>query len=165
MLAGPMREFDAAHEVTRLGEGRDPVTLDEHRVPADVIDMEVRADDRVDRLPCIAGRRQISEKARLEPVPGRDAPLLLVVAEAVSTTIRRWGVSTTNAWMLILSRPRSSAKSGRSHPIGMIVSGVACGRINRLPPVTSSSTIFVTVTSPIRHFIMPPHHANDFGAD
>jgi hypothetical protein len=26
--------------------------------------------------------------------------------------------------------------------------------MNRLPPVTSSSTILVTVTSPIRHFII-----------
>jgi hypothetical protein len=42
----------------------------------------------------------------------------------------------------------------------MIASGVACGRMNRLPPVTSSSTIFVTVTSPIRHFILPPHRAD-----
>src|ERR1700726_3957690 len=28
--------------------------------------------------------------------------------------------------------------------------------MNPLPPVTSSSTILVTVTSPIRHFMMPP---------
>ena len=56
--------------------------------------------------------------------------------------------------MLIFRRPRSSAKSGCSQPIGKIASGVACGRMNRLPPVTSSSTILVTVTSPIRHFII-----------
>jgi hypothetical protein len=37
--------------------------------------------------------------------------------------------------------------------------------MNRLPPVTSSSTIFVTVTSPIRHFILPPHRANDWRRD
>src|SRR5215471_17281636 len=55
--------------------------------------------------------------------------------------------------MLILSRPRSSAKSGWSQSIGRIASGLACGRMNGLPPVTSSSTILVTVTSPIRHFI------------
>jgi len=81
----------------------------------------------------------------------------LSLPRQVSTTIRPLGVSTTSAWMLILSRPRSSAKSGRSHSIGMIASGVACGRMNWLPPVTSNSTIFVTVTSPIRHFIVPPH--------
>ena len=77
-----MCELDAAHQVTRLREGRDPAALDQHRVPANVIDMEVRADDRVDRLAGIACRRQIGEKTRLEPVPGRDAPVLLVVAEA-----------------------------------------------------------------------------------
>src|SRR5215469_12071010 len=55
--------------------------------------------------------------------------------------------------MLILRRPSSSAKSGCSHPIGNTASRVACGRMNRLPPVTSSSTILLTVTAPIRHFI------------
>jgi hypothetical protein len=55
--------------------------------------------------------------------------------------------------MLIFSRPRSSAKSGCCQAIGRIASGVACGRIKRLPPVTSSSTTLVTVTSPMRHFI------------
>src|SRR5438105_2124403 len=82
VLAGPVCEFDAAHQVARVWEGRDPPTLDQHRVPADVIDVEVRANDRVDRLAGIACRRQIAEKARLQPVPGRDAPVLLVVAEA-----------------------------------------------------------------------------------
>src|SRR6185369_5013467 len=33
-------------------------------------------------------------------------------------------------------------------------SGVACGRMKRLPPVASSSTTFVTVTSPICHVCM-----------
>ena len=53
------------------------------------------------------------------------------------------------------SRPSSSAKCGRSQAIGWIASRVACGRMKRLPPVTSSSTILVTVTSPIRHCIAP----------
>src|SRR5262249_2152196 len=77
----------------------------------------------------------------------------LSLPRQVSTMMRRLGVSMTSAWMLILSRPRSSAKSGWSQSIGRIASGLACGRMNRLPPVTSSSTILVTVTSPIRHFI------------
>ena len=74
VLARPMLELDAAHQVTRIGEGRDPASLYQHRVPADVIDMEMGADRRVDRLACIAGRRQISEKGRLQLVPGRYAP-------------------------------------------------------------------------------------------
>src|SRR4051812_39172151 len=43
MLAGPMFEFNAAHQVTRVREGWHPAALDQHRVPADVIDVEVRA--------------------------------------------------------------------------------------------------------------------------
>ena len=35
-----------------------------------------------------------------------------------------------------------------------MASRVAWGRMNRLPPVVSSSTILVTVTSPICHFIV-----------
>ena len=58
-----------------------------------------------------------------------------------------------SAWMLILSRPSSSAKCGISQEMGRMASRVAWGRMNRLPPVVSSSTIFVTVTSPICHFI------------
>ena len=38
-----------------------------------------------------------------------------------------------------------------------MASRVAWGRMNRLPPVVSSSTIFVTVTSPICHFIVRLH--------
>ncbi len=68
--------------------------------------------------------------------------------------MRRVGVSTMSAWMLILRRPFSSAKCGCSQDIGNTASGVACGRMKRLPPVTSSSTIFVTVTSPIFHLSM-----------
>src|SRR5271166_6213742 len=77
----------------------------------------------------------------------------LSLPRQVSTIIRRPGVSTTSAWMLIFSRPSSSAKSGCSQPIGNTASRVACGRMNRLPPVASNSTILVTVTSPICHFI------------
>ena len=58
--------------------------------------------------------------------------------------------------MLIFKRPFASAKCGISHEIGLIASGVASGRMNRLPPVVSNSTIFVTVTSPIFHFMLHP---------
>jgi hypothetical protein len=43
---------------------------------------------------------------------------------------------------------------GEIGPFGSTASRVACGRMNRLPPVTSISTIFVMLTSPIRHFII-----------
>src|SRR5262245_1626926 len=56
--------------------------------------------------------------------------------------------------MLILRRPSSSAKCGMSQEMGSTASRVAWGRMNRLPPVVSSSTILVTVTSPICHRIV-----------
>src|SRR5262245_9521674 len=47
---GPMGELDAAHKVACVREGRDPATLDQHRVPTDVVDMEMGTDDGIDRL-------------------------------------------------------------------------------------------------------------------
>jgi hypothetical protein len=82
VLSHPMSVLDAGHQITRLREGRDPTIRDQHRVPADVVDMKMRANDRVDRLALIAGRRQIRQETRLQLVPGRYAAVLLVVAEA-----------------------------------------------------------------------------------
>jgi hypothetical protein len=65
-----------------------------------VIDVEVRADNRVDRLARIAGGGEIGEKARLELVPGRYPSVLLVVAETGiddNAAARRLGGSTTRA--------------------------------------------------------------------
>jgi hypothetical protein len=69
----------------------------------------------------------------------------------VSTRILRVGVATTRVCTLIRSRPRSFMKCGWSQRSSRTASGVASGRMKRDPPVASSSTIFVTVTSPIRH--------------
>src|ERR1700740_3743793 len=46
-----------------------------------MIDMEMGADDGIDRLASIAGRREIRQKARLKIVPGRNAPIFFVVTE------------------------------------------------------------------------------------
>src|SRR5712691_3184447 len=53
--------------------------------------------------------------------------------------------------MLILRRPSSSARCGASQESFLISSGVACGSTNFVRPSDSSSTILVTVTSPIFH--------------
>src|ERR1700738_1476652 len=75
-----------------------------------------------------------------------------------ATTIRREGVSTTSEWIDILSRPSSVAKPGISQGSLRISSLLAKGRINRVLPTVSSSTIFVILTLPtfqcIRRF---PH--------
>ena len=47
-----------------------------------MIDMQMRAQHRVDRLAREARSREIGEKRPLQIVPGRDAAALLVVAEA-----------------------------------------------------------------------------------
>src|SRR5689334_8835567 len=71
----------------------------------------------------------------------------------VSTMMRRVGVCTMKLWMLMCSLPFASAKCGYSQVIGLMASGVACGSRNLLPPVASISTILVTVTSPMVHFM------------
>ena len=47
-----------------------------------MVDMEMRAQHRVDRFARKAGGREVGEERPLEIVPGRDAAVLLVVAEA-----------------------------------------------------------------------------------
>src|SRR5215472_14263838 len=80
-LVRPMRVLGTAHQITRLWKGRDPTAVDQHCVPPDMIDVEMGADHRVDRLACIVGGCEIREKARLQLVPGRNSPVLLVVAQ------------------------------------------------------------------------------------
>src|ERR1700680_3257219 len=72
----------------------------------------------------------------------------LSLPSPVSTTIRRVGVSTTSEWIDILSRPSSVAKCGMSQGDFLISSLLASGRINRVLPTVSSSTIFVILTLP-----------------
>src|SRR5271168_317360 len=81
-LLVPMLIFYTADQIPRFGEGRDPAAPDQHRVPPHMVDMKMGAHDRVDRLARKAGAGEITEKARLHPVPTRNAAVLLVVAEA-----------------------------------------------------------------------------------
>ena len=48
LLLRPMRELAVGHDVFRLGKGRHPAAVFEPRVPADVIDVQMRAHDIVD---------------------------------------------------------------------------------------------------------------------
>src|SRR5579863_976475 len=73
----------------------------------------------------------------------------LSLPSPVSTTIRREGVSTTSEWIDIFRRPSSVAKRGISHGSFWISSWVAEGRMKRVWPTVSSSTILVMVTLPI----------------
>src|ERR1700704_6427060 len=93
----------------------------------------------------------------------------LSLPSPVSTTIRREGVSTTSEWIDILRRPSSVAKSGMSQGSFRISSLVAKGRINRVLPTVSSSTIFVILTLPtfqyIRRFLFLPRAVDNHGAE
>src|SRR4051812_49200534 len=77
----------------------------------------------------------------------------LSLPSPVSTTIRCEGVSTTSAWIDILSRPSSLAKYGISHGSLRISSLLASGRKKRVLTTVSSSTTFVTLTLPMVHCI------------
>src|SRR6266852_2064316 len=72
----------------------------------------------------------------------------LSLPSPVSTTIRREGVSSISEWIDILRRPSSVAKWGMSHGSFWISSLVSKGKINRVLPVVSNSTIFVILTLP-----------------
>src|SRR3954454_15603470 len=72
----------------------------------------------------------------------------LSLPRPVSTTMRRFGVSTTSEWIDILRRPSSVAKCGISHGDFRISSLLASGRMKRVLPIVSSSTIFVILTLP-----------------
>src|SRR5882757_1903564 len=72
----------------------------------------------------------------------------LSLPRPVSTMIRRDGVSTSSEWIDIFSRPSSVAKCGISQGSFCISSLVASGRMKRVLPTVSSSTILVILTLP-----------------
>ena len=81
-VVAPVGVLDPAHQVARVGEGRTPAPVDQHGVPADVVDVQVGAQHGVDRLARVAGGGKIGEERAVQVVPGRNAATLLVVAEA-----------------------------------------------------------------------------------
>ena len=82
VLVLPELPFLADEDVGRLRERGDPSTVHAPRVPAHVIDMQMRAHDDVDVLRRGACPPQILEVAALSSVAGGKAGALLVVAEA-----------------------------------------------------------------------------------
>jgi hypothetical protein len=70
------------------------------------------------------------------------------------STMMRWPCdSISRAWMLITTWPSAVAKCGRHHGTFARFSAVRSGRIQVAFPATSTSMIFVIVTSPIFQFI------------
>ena len=81
VLALPVRVLAPGEQVLRVGEGRHPAAVLELGVPADVIDMQMRAHHEVDRFGLAAAGVQALEERRVELVPARIVPVL-VIAEA-----------------------------------------------------------------------------------
>src|SRR3990167_32452 len=80
-LVLPVRVLALGEEIARVGEGRHPAAVDELGVPADMIDMQMRAHHEVDRFGRAAAGAPPVHERRVELVPGRVVALL-VVAEA-----------------------------------------------------------------------------------
>src|SRR5262245_4296020 len=76
-----MLPFIARDEIARVWKRRLPFAVDEHRVPTDVIGMQMRTHDGVDRLARKAGGGEVVEKRAIAEMPRREVALL-VIADA-----------------------------------------------------------------------------------
>jgi hypothetical protein len=65
-LGVPVLPFLSTHDVPRVREGGHPLAVDQHRVPADVIEVEVGADHGVDLFAREAGGGEVVEERRVE---------------------------------------------------------------------------------------------------
>src|SRR5690242_18573914 len=62
LICTPIIKFHPAHQVTRAGKRRHPASIDQHRVPADVIDMQMSTKNSIDRLDRAPGGSDLLEK-------------------------------------------------------------------------------------------------------
>ena len=77
----PVIPLPAAQQVARVGESRHPAPIFQHRVPSDMIDVQMRADYAVDRLARVAGLFQVRQERPMLQIPAREFARL-VVADA-----------------------------------------------------------------------------------
>jgi hypothetical protein len=73
--------FGAAKQVLRIGESGHPAAVNQHGIPADVIDMQVRAQHDVNAFALKTGRREVFKERTLQHIPSRVAAARLVVAD------------------------------------------------------------------------------------
>jgi hypothetical protein len=79
----PVFEVEPRHEIAGAGERGHPVAVDQLRVPADVIDVEVRADHIVDFIGREIERGQMCDERRVEVVEvGHRRTEVLAVTDA-----------------------------------------------------------------------------------
>jgi hypothetical protein len=72
LVGAPEFVFASADEVARVGEGRHPLAVLEHGVPADVVDVEVRAHYGVDRFARPAGLGEMLQEGRRQALAAGD---------------------------------------------------------------------------------------------
>src|SRR6266853_3209449 len=77
----PIVEFDASHQITGVAERRNPAAVGKNRVPAHMIDVEVRAKHRVDGVGWATGCGEILQKRSFASVPDRLRAVLLAIAD------------------------------------------------------------------------------------
>jgi hypothetical protein len=80
-VAEPVLELRSREQIRRAREGGHPAVSFAHGVPADVVDVQMRADYGVDRFAPEAGRLERAQEATLQGAPARQATRL-VVADA-----------------------------------------------------------------------------------
>ena len=80
--------FGAADQIPRVGERGDPLAVPQHRVPADVVDVQMRADDAVDRLARAADLLEIVQERQPQLVPFALRPELVVPDAGVDDDAR-----------------------------------------------------------------------------
>jgi hypothetical protein len=79
----PIGKFPASDEVAGVEEGRPPCAIDVHRVPTDVVDVQMGAEDEVNRFGRNARRAQPIEPACARTLaPDREFRAILVLADA-----------------------------------------------------------------------------------
>ena len=78
----PVVALDRGEQVASVRKRRHPAARVQLRIPADVVDVQMRADDDVDVLRCEARSRHSRQERRVETAEDRDAGPLLGVAGA-----------------------------------------------------------------------------------
>src|SRR5215467_975359 len=77
----PIVEFDASHQITGVAERRNPAAVGKNRVPAHMIDVEVRAKHRVDGVGRATGSSEVLQKRSLAGVPDGLSAVLLAITD------------------------------------------------------------------------------------
>src|SRR5580704_8005963 len=83
LLHRPVSPFLAADETARLGEGRHPAVVHQGRIPADVVDVQMGAQHRIDGILGESGFFEIIEKRRMQHVPSGERARLVVTEAGI----------------------------------------------------------------------------------